>query len=146
MINKNITMKGILKKFAIVTFFFSFASVVFAPSSECFVIIGSQPVEPFKKLIHAIGMVETSLDTLAYNAEEEATGYFQIRPVRINDYNKRTGSTYSLKDMYNYKSAEKVFLYYATTIGPFNFEKIARSWNGSGPMTVSYWNKVKTYL
>jgi hypothetical protein len=130
----------------VVTFFFSFASVVFAPSNEYLVIIGSQPVEPFRKLIHAIGMVETSLDTLAYNPEEEATGYFQIRPVRVNDYNTRTGSTYSLKDMYNYKTAEKVFLYYASTIGPFDFEKIARNWNGSGPLTALYWDKVKAYL
>jgi hypothetical protein len=139
-------MKGIIKKFTVVTFFFSFASVVFAPSSKCLVIIGSQPVEPFKNLIHAIGIVETALDTLAYNPEEEATGYFQIRPVRVDDYNKRTGSNYSLNDMYNYRIAEKVFLYYASVIGPADFEKIAKSWNGSGPLTITYWDKVKVYL
>lgn len=130
----------------IITFFFSFASEVFAPSSESLVIIGSLPVQPFKTLIHAIGMVETSLDTMAYNADEEATGFFQIRPVRVNDYNKRTGSKYTLKDMYKYETAEKIFLYYASMIGPSDLEKIAKSWNGSGPMTIDYWRRVKAYL
>jgi hypothetical protein len=139
-------MKGILRKFVIVTIFFSFAAKLFAPSSESLVIVGSSPVEPFRKLIHAIGMVETRLDTLAYNAEEEATGFFQIRPVRVNDYNKRTGSNFSLNDMYNYQIAEKIFLYYATIIGPSDFERIAKNWNGSGPLTIIYWAKVKEYL
>lgn len=139
-------MKGILRKFVIITIFFSFAANVFAPCSESLVIIGSRPVEPFKKLIHAIGMVETRLDTLAYNVEEEATGFFQIRPVRVIDYNKRTGSNLSLKDMYNYEIAEKIFLYYASIIGPSDFEKIAKSWNGSGPLTISYWDRVKLHL
>jgi hypothetical protein len=93
-------MKGIIKKIVIITIFFSFASEVFGPSNESLVITRPEPVEPFKTLIYAIGMVETSLDTLAYNAEEEATGFFQIRPVRVDDYNKRTGSNLTLKDMY----------------------------------------------
>lgn len=134
------------KKILILVLLFSFATKLFAPSSDSLAIIGSMPVQPFKNLIHAIGMVETSLDTLAYNPQEEATGFFQIRPVRVNDYNKRTGKNYSLKDMYNYKIAEEVFLYYASLSGPGEFEKIAKSWNGSGPMTISYWKRVKAYL
>lgn len=105
-----------------------------------------EPIQPFKQLIYAIGKVECDFDTLAYNTEEEAAGYFQIRPIRIEDYNKRTGSNYTIDDMFDYQIAEKVFLYYAEKIGPDNFEKIAKSWNGSGPMTITYWNKVKTYL
>jgi hypothetical protein len=110
------------------------------------VIIESTPIKPFTKLIQAVGMVETGFDTLAYNAVEEATGYFQIRPIRVMDYNQRTGNNYTLNDMYNYEIAEKVFLYYASIIGPGNFEKIAKSWNGSGPMTIHYWERVKKYL
>jgi len=102
--------------------------------------------EPFRKLISAIGMVETKFDTLAYNPEEEAVGYFQIRPIRVRDYNERTGSSYNSSDMYNYETSEKVFLYYASQIGPNNFEKIAKNWNGSGKKTIQYWKKVKKYL
>lgn len=119
---------------------------VFAPSSRSMVIFDSTPVEPFKNLIQAIGMVETRFDTLAYNPVEEATGYFQIRPIRVEDYNKRTGSNYTIDEMFDYEKSEKVFLYYASQIGPYKFEQIAKNWNGSGPKTVHYWRRVKKYL
>jgi len=135
-----------IKKIVSITFLFLLAFKVFAPSSESMVIFDTAPIEPFKKLIHAIGMVETSFDTLAYNPEEKAAGYFQIRPIRIEDYNKRTGSNYTTKDMFDYKNSEKIFLYYASQIGPYKFEQIAKNWNGSGPKTIHYWRRVKKYL
>jgi len=91
-------------------------------------------------------MVETRFDTTAYNPEEEAVGYFQIRPIRVQDFNERTGNSYEPADMYDYKTSEKVFLHYASEIGPYNFEKIAKNWNGSGKKTLLYWKKVKNYL
>ncbi|HUX57507.1 MAG TPA: hypothetical protein VMV77_11065 [Bacteroidales bacterium] len=139
-------MSVYLKKIVIISFFLLFAFKAFAPSSGSMIIIDTAPIEPFKKLIHAIGMVETRFDTLAYNPIEEATGYFQIRPIRIIDYNKRTGSNYTTKDMYDYKTSEKIFLYYASQIGPYNFERIAKNWNGSGKKTIQYWKRVKKYL
>lgn len=134
------------KKIGSVTFLLSFALRVFAPASESLIIIDSVPVYPFKKLINAIGMVETKYDTLAYNPLEEAVGYFQIRPVRLLDYNIRTGSTYSRNDLFMYHISEKIFLYYASVIGPYNFEQIARRWNGSGQGTIVYWEQVKKFL
>jgi hypothetical protein len=139
-------MTSNLKKIVSITFLLVFAFKVFAPSSESLVIIDTPPVEPFNRLIHAIGMVETRYDTLAYNPVEKAVGYFQIRPIRVEDYNKRTGSNYTMKDMFDYKNSEKIFLYYASLIGPYNFEKIAMNWNGSGPRTINYWKRVKKYL
>jgi len=126
-----------------------FLSVVFrasSPSIESFVIFDSPPVEPYKRLILAIGTVETRNDTLSYNPVEEAAGYFQIRPIRIEDYNRRTGSKYTTEDMFNYEISEKIFLYFADLIGPYDFEQIARNWNGSGHMTTYYWNQIKEYL
>ena len=117
-----------------------------APTSPVLYIAEDTPIKPFKPLIYAIGSVECSFDTLAYNAREQATGYFQIRPIRVNDYNKRTGSNYTLDDMYNYDKAETVFLYYASNIGPYNFERIAKNWNGSGKMTIDYWKRVNAVL
>ncbi len=96
--------------------------------------------------MHAIGMVETSCDTLAYNPREKAVGCFQIRPIRVEDYNKRTGGNYSMRDVYNYRTSEKIFLFYASQIGPYNFERIARKWNGSGKNTIQYWQQVKKFL
>lgn len=126
--------------------FISLSLKAAAPVTSQLTIISSEPIEPYRKLIHAIGRVETMHDTLSYNPVEQAVGYFQIRPIRLRDYNNRTGSKYKLKDMYDYKISEKIFLYYADQIGPYNFEKIAKNWNGSGPRTYYYWKRVKNYL
>lgn len=136
----------ILKKIVLVSVLLSVTFKALAPSRDSIIILASEPVNPFKRLIYAIGMVETRCDTLSYNPVEEAVGYFQIRPVRLEDYNQRTGSHYKKKDLYNYAVSEKIFLYYAHQIGPYNFEKISRRWNGSGPKTYLYWNRVKKYL
>lgn len=139
-------MSFMVKKIKILGLLLLFAPRVFAPNNEAFTIPYLQPLRPFDKLIYAIGMTETKRDTFAFNRIEEAVGYFQIRPIRLEDYNKRTGSSYKINDMFKYEIAEKVFLYYAMQIGPYNFEKIARNWNGSGPRTYHYWNRVKTFL
>jgi hypothetical protein len=139
-------MMIILRKLFLVTVLLSLTFSAMAPNWKSFVIIRSSPVEPYKNLIHAIGIVETRCDTFSYNPVEQATGYFQIRPVRLEDYNKRTGSNYKMKDLYNYKISEEIFLYYARQVGPYDPEKIARRWNGSGPKTYYYWKRVKKYL
>ncbi len=120
-----------------------FSLILKAPNERALVIVKTEAIKPFKPLIFAIGSVECDFDTLAYNPREQATGYFQIRPIRINDYNKRTGSNYTLNDMYDYDKAEKIFLYYADRIGPYNLEKVAKDWNGSGPKTIEYWRKIQ---
>lgn len=139
-------MKNILRKIFSIGFFLTMTYKLFAPASESLIVVRSSHIEPFKSLIQAIGMVETQYDTLAYNPIEEAVGYFQIRPIRLIDYNNRTGSTHSMNDLYNYKISEKIFLYYASNIGPYNFERIARNWNGSGESTLKYWERVKKLL
>ena len=139
-------MKKILKKIVAITFLMALAFKVFAPTSESLIVVRNLPVQPYKNLIHAIGMVETQYDTLAYNPLEEAVGYFQIRPIRLEDYNSRTGSTYTRQDLFNYNISEKIFLYYATEIGPYDFERIAKTWNGSGKNTILYWDQVKKFL
>jgi hypothetical protein len=139
-------MKTILRKIVSIGFFMTIAFKLFAPAGDSFTVVRNSPIEPFKSLIHAIGMVETQYDTLAYNPIEEAVGYFQIRPIRLEDYNSRTGNMYSMNDLFNYSISEKIFLYYATEIGPYNFEKIAKMWNGSGNSTLLYWDQVKKFL
>ena len=116
------------------------------PNRKSLIILDSRPIEPYKRLIRVIGIVETGNDTLAFNPIEKAAGYFQIRPIRLEDYNKRTASNYKMKDLFNYDVSEKIFLYYADKIGPYDFEKIARKWNGSGHLTTTYWKRIKQYL
>jgi hypothetical protein len=139
-------MKNILRKIVSTCFLLTLAFKVFAPAHESFALVRTAPVEPFRSLILAVGMVETQYDTLAYNPLEDAVGYFQIRPIRLADYNSRTGSSYSMIDLFNYDISEKIFLYYANEIGPNNFERIAKTWNGSGKSTIQYWEQVKKFL
>ena len=142
----NYVMTTYLKKIIFITFLSALTLKSFAPVNESLVIVNASSYNPFKPLISALGKVETNYDTLAYNPVEEAAGYFQIRPIRVEDYNQRTGSNYTLQDMFDYNTSEKVFLYYASQIGPYNFKKIAMRWNGSGPGTIIYWRKVNRYL
>lgn len=139
-------MKNIFKKIVSITLFLFFALKLFAPTREFLIIKSNSPAKPFTPLIHAIGMVETQYDTLAYNPLEQASGYFQIRPIRLLDYNIRTGSRYTVQDLFNYNISEKIFLYYAAIIGPYDFERIAKMWNGSGASTLSYWEQVRKFL
>jgi hypothetical protein len=135
-----------IKKILIITGLLFLTFRALAPDRKSLIVFDADPINPYQKLIYAVGMVETKCDTLAYNPVEHAVGYFQIRPVRLKDYNNRTGSSYTMKDMFNYNIAEKIFLYYAFQIGPNDFEKIARKWNGSGVRTTYYWNQVKKFL
>jgi len=135
-----------MKKFLLLFFLILFTFKLSAPDIRSLAILEAPAVEPFDRLIHAIGIVEVKGDTTAYNEIEQATGFFQIRPIRLDDYNRRTGNNYALSEMFDYDKAKKVFLYYASQIGPYNYERIAKNWNGSGHKTISYWNRVKKYL
>lgn len=106
----------------------------------------AEPVDAYDRLIKAIVQVESAGDTLAYNQTEEATGAFQIRPIRLLDYYQRTGVNYKIEDCYDYDISKLIFLYYARHTGHRDYETIARNWNGSGELTLDYWNKVKAIL
>jgi hypothetical protein len=116
---------------------------LYAPGLNDLVIGRPEPVNIFDRLIYAVNQVETSGERLAFNFEERARGPLQIRPIRLNDYNRRTGKNYSELDCYSFSISREIFLYY--TAGR-SFEAVAKSWNGSGPMTIEYWNKVKRHL
>ena len=135
-----------MKKMALTTLIMMFTLNLLAPDYTSLCIQEAEATKPYQKLIYAVGMVETRLDTLAYNPHEQAAGYFQIRPIRIAHYNKLTGESLTTKDMFDYDIAERVFIYFANRIGPYNMEKIAKDWNGSGPMTIEYWKLIQTNL
>jgi hypothetical protein len=109
-----------------------------APDVKIVFIIAPQPVRPFEKLLRAVFIVESSGDTLAYNDAEEAVGGLQIRPIRLLDYNLRTGKNYMIKECYNFRISREIFLYYAEHAGTKDYELIARNWNGSGANTHNY--------
>lgn len=139
-----------------------FPIIVIGPTAPSIPIIAGEPINPYKGIKFAVGKVEVGktmyfkvgnvqvsyeyLDTTAINHTEQAYGYFQVRQIRLDDYNAENGTDYTLEDMLDYYKAEKVFMYYAVRIGYKNPGKIARDWNGSGPKTWKYWDKVRSHL
>ena len=139
-------MKAKSMKSILAVLFLFLTTRVLAPSITIGCIMVSEPVNPYDNLIRAVVQVESLGDTLAFNVKEEAIGAFQIRPIRILDYNQRTGSNYKLQNCVNYEISKRIFLYYAHRTGLHDYEKIARNWNGSGKTTLDYWEKIKKYL
>ena len=117
-----------------------------SPPSNTLIIESKPPVSPFKALMGATAWVESSNDTTALNLEELAFGVYQIRAIRLKDYNTRTGKGYTLQDCYNKQISDEIYLYYASKFHPSNLEGVAKSWNGSGEMTKKYWDKIKKQL
>jgi hypothetical protein len=114
-----------------------------APNRAALYIIAPPVFNYYDSLCRAVGEVESGGDTLAYNPQEQAAGYFQVRPIRLLDYAQRTGIQYTLTDMMDYHRAREVFMYYARDK---TWEAAAKSWNGSGAQTVIYWHKVQLQL
>jgi hypothetical protein len=134
-------MKSILVFFLLVPTIISTA-----PDAKVVVIFESKPINSYDRLVNAVIQVESTGDSLAFNPDEMAVGAFQIRPIRLRDYNERTGNSYKLIDCYKLKISKEIFLYYARKIGYPDYESIARDWNGSGKTTLDYWKRVKSYL
>jgi hypothetical protein len=137
---------GRLKKTVIIVIMISFYIQVKAPETNSLNIVSDAGIKPFTVLMDAIAMVETMGNNLAYNELENAAGKLQIRQVRLDEYNRRTGGRFKLTDMFDPVNSEKVFLYFASVAGPYRFERIAKRWNGSGPKTELYWERVKRRL
>jgi hypothetical protein len=116
-----------------------------APETNTVAIIRNSPVDIYETLLRAVMQVESKGDTLAYNPFEDAYGPLQIRPIRLMDFNIRTGKKYILKDCYRPAISKEIFMFYARLLGP-DFELIAKRWNGSGEKTIEYWKKVKACL
>ena len=135
-----------LKQLSLIVLFLLSGLQAGAPVNNSLTIINEPGIRPYLKLMYATAMVETMGNTMAYNEFENAVGIFQIRQVRIDDYNRRTGSNFSLAEMYDPALSEKVFLYFASLYRPHELERIAKAWNGSGPMTELYWKRIKEYL
>jgi len=111
-----------------------------APNIKEFVILKAETINPYESIWEAVCEVESKNDPTAYNEKENAVGIAQIRPIRIRDYNERTGKNYSLDEMYDPVKSKEVFMYFAQKLQ--NPSRIIRKWNGSGPMTLIYMEKV----
>ena len=115
----------------------------FAPVNEVLYLERPDEINYYDRLINAVAQVESKGNIFAMNWKELAAGPLQIRPVRINHYNKLTGSNYTIVDCFDLELSRKVFLYFCQGK---SYSQAAKDWNGSGPMTIDYWNLVKAEL
>ncbi len=118
----------------------------YAPILKVLFIKKALPVQPYEKVWDAVCQIESGKRPDAFNKEENARGIVQVRPVRLHDFNERTGKHYIMNDMYDVKKSKEVFMYYATRFGYSDLEKIVRRWNGNGKKTIVYWEKVKSHM
>ena len=75
-----------------------------------------------------------------------AYGISQIRQGKLDDFNRETGKHYTLEDCLDPDVSKEIYMHFAVKYGPYQIEKLARRWNGSGPMTDEYWKKIKKEL
>jgi hypothetical protein len=132
-----------MKRILLTITFLLIALVMYAPEYKSLYIIEGNVINYYDRIIKAVVAVESSGGKILYNKAENAVGAFQIRPIRLRDYNERTGSKYQMKDLYRYEISKKIFLYYAKKDGT-SYESIAKNWNKS--RTNKYWNQVKKKL
>jgi hypothetical protein len=105
-----------------------------------------EPINPYIPLLEAVSVVESNQNAFAVNEEEQAYGMYQIRQCKLDDYNKANETTYILTDLFNETISENIFFWHCNQYSPYDFETIARTWNGSGEMTTVYWKKVEREL
>jgi hypothetical protein len=116
----------------------------FAPANHSLTVLRTEPINPFERILKAISDVESNNGTNLFNSKENAVGYFGIRPIRLLDYNLRTGKNITLDQCYDYETGKMIFLFFACKFNPNDYECIAKDWNKS--RTDKYWNKVKAKL
>ncbi len=135
-----------MKKLILILCIAFYGDLAVCPPNNTLTIEIKPPISPFKALLEATAFIESSGDPNALNRKEMAFGLYQIRAIRLRDYNQRTGKSYSLQDCYNIEISKEIYLYYASKFHPSDLEHIARSWNGTGQKTVEYWHKIEKHL
>ena len=120
-----------------------FCTLLSAPPNNSGMVFESEGINYYEPLIKAVVMVESSNGKYTYNPDEGAVGWFQIRQVRVDDYNKKRGMDHKLADFYDYDLSREIFLWYASGK---SYEVAARNWNGKWSLTENYWKKVKKHL
>ena len=132
-----------MKKMILLILILGITRILPAPGFAKLIIVEAERINYYDPLIKALTYVEVRDGHDLHNEKENAVGWFQIRQIRVDDYNKRLGTNFVLTDFYDYELSREMFLYY--TKGR-SYEKVARSWNGAGPKTLEYWKLIKAKL
>jgi len=116
-----------------------------APEYKTLTVIRTESINPYEPIIRTVTKVESSYGTQLINEKENAVGWFGIRPIRLDDYNKRTGKNISHAECYEYETGRMIFLYYASQIDYRDIKAICINWNGKSKKNL-YYKKIKKEL
>lgn len=134
-----------MKKMIIVICFISLFTSLAAPPAQSIVIIMPEAISPYTPVVNAISGIESSHGRFMLNVKEQATGYFGIRPIRLNDYNRKTGSHVTLNECNDYETGKRILLYYISQIDYRDIKAMAICWNGVSKRNL-YYGKLKAAL
>lgn len=130
-------------KSLLIILFLSISIQLFAPSAvRTLPIFMPEEINVYLQTWKAVKFVEIGLlpDT-TINDEEWAYGPGQIRQPKLDDFNLATGKNYTLRDCLKEPIAKEVFIWHCTQYN--DIDLAIRRWNGSGPATYKYLEKVK---
>jgi len=133
-----------MKAIMIILFLAMFQSICAPPLREV-VICHPEEINPYIEIMHAVTTIESSNGVNLYNAKEQAFGWFGIRPIRLEDYNKRTGQNITHAQCYDYETGKMIFLFYASQVDYRDIKGICIAWNGVSKEN-RYYAKIKAVL
>jgi hypothetical protein len=141
-----------MRKMTVILLFLILFLPAKAPEAKCLYILKAESITPVEILWNAVCIVESGRNHWAYYMEADgfpSVGIAQIREIRLKDFNRRTGKSYQLSDMWSPDKSKEVFLFYCK--GKSDLEYISRCWNGGEngmryKGTLKYWQSIKMYL
>ena len=117
-----------------------------APNWYVDIIAKESGYKPYEKVFDAVCWVESNDNALAYNEAEGSVGIAQIRAIKVDDYNKRTGKNIKHEDCFCPQISKEIFMHHMEQYGVYRIDDGVRAWNGSGASTYAYLEKVKARL
>jgi hypothetical protein len=109
-------------------------------------VLRAESINPYEQIWRAVCMVESSNNPNAFCIDingKPSVGIAQVQESRLNDYNRRSGDSLTMDDMYSPDKAKKVFMYFCKDL---NMKRICQKWNGGGPLTEIYYEKLTKIL
>jgi len=97
-----------MKRLLLITTLLMLFSSLPAPGFPRLFIAVGEPVNPYSRIIKAVIAVESSNGTNLFNAKENAAGWFGIRPVRLKDYNEKTGKNITHAECFDYEVGKMI--------------------------------------
>ena len=124
-----------------------FLTTAKAPNDKRMAIVQPEKIMPYEALSKAVDIVETNCNPFAIgdkHLKQWSYGIKQIRQVKLDWYNNRTGKNYTTKDCYSESVSNEIFMYHMMQYN--DVDLAIRKWNGSGKTTFAYLKKVKKHL